>query len=64
MPSSERWLPSCARADRSLSKALWPRFEPVLEVSRPYLARMLARCDLEVLEHALIDAQMLPTLGF
>lgn len=48
----------------AIKKALWPRFEPVLEVSRPYLARMLARRDLEALEHALIDAQMLPALGF
>jgi hypothetical protein len=36
----------------------------VLEVRRPYLARMLGQHDLEAVEHALIDAQMLPALGF
>jgi hypothetical protein len=34
------------------------------EVRRPYLARMLGRPDLEAAEHALIDAQLLPALGF
>jgi 2-polyprenyl-3-methyl-5-hydroxy-6-metoxy-1,4-benzoquinol methylase len=38
-------------------------FEPVVEVRRPHLARMLRRADLEATEHALIDAQMLPALG-
>jgi SAM-dependent methyltransferase len=37
---------------------------PLVEVRRPYLARMLGRPDLEAAEHALIDAQMLPALGF
>jgi SAM-dependent methyltransferase len=37
---------------------------PFVEVRRPYLARMLGRPDLEAAEHALIDAQMLPALGF
>ena len=37
---------------------------PLVEVRRPYLARMLGRADLEATEHALIDAQMLPALGF
>ena len=37
---------------------------PFVEVGRPYLARMLGRPDLEAAEHALIDAQMLPALGF
>ena len=35
-----------------------------LKARRPYLARMLARHDLEAMEHALIDEQMLPALGF
>ena len=30
----------------------------------PYLARMLSRPDLEGEEHAMIDAQKLPALGF
>jgi SAM-dependent methyltransferase len=46
-----------------IKKALYDRFEPVVEVRRPYLARMLGRHDLEAVEHALIDAQMLPALG-
>jgi SAM-dependent methyltransferase len=37
---------------------------PLVEASRPYLARMLGRPDLEAAEHALIDAQVLPALGF
>jgi hypothetical protein len=37
---------------------------PLVEVRRPYLARMLGRPDLEAAEHALIDAQVLPALGF
>ncbi len=48
----------------TIAKALDARFQPLLEVSRPYLARMLARHDLEAVERALIDAQMLPALGF
>jgi hypothetical protein len=40
------------------------RLEPLLGARRPYLARMLARHDLEPVEHALIDVQMLPALGF
>jgi hypothetical protein len=36
----------------------------LVEVRRPYLARMLGRPDLEAAEQALIDAQMLPALGF
>lgn len=36
----------------------------LVEVRRPYLARMLGRPDLEAAEHALIDAQVLPALGF
>ncbi|HJY99422.1 MAG TPA: methyltransferase domain-containing protein [Streptosporangiaceae bacterium] len=47
----------------TIKKALYARFEPVVEVRRPYLARMLGRADLEATEHALIDAQMLPALG-
>ena len=47
----------------TIKKALYARFEPVVEVRRPYLARMLGRPDLEATEHALIDAQMLPALG-
>jgi SAM-dependent methyltransferase len=38
-------------------------FTPTVEVGRPYLARMLRRRDLEVDEHASIDAQLLPALG-
>ena len=48
----------------AIKKALYAHFEPVLEICRPYLARMLGRHDLEATEHALIDAQMLPALGF
>jgi SAM-dependent methyltransferase len=48
----------------TIKEALDVRFEPLLETRRPYLARMLARPDLESVEHALIDAQMLPALGF
>lgn len=48
----------------AITQALEARFEPLVEVSRPYLARMLARPDLEAEEHALIDAQILPALGF
>jgi hypothetical protein len=48
----------------TIKEALDARFESLLEVRRPYLARMLARHDLETIEHALIDARMLPALGF
>jgi SAM-dependent methyltransferase len=51
-------------AGATITQALDARFEPLLKVSRPYLARMLARHDLEAVEHALIDAQILPPLGF
>jgi SAM-dependent methyltransferase len=47
-----------------IRQALSAIFAPVIEVRRPYLARMLARPDLEAEEHALIDAQLLPALGF
>jgi len=48
----------------TIKEALGTRFELLLEVRRPYLARMLARDDLEAVEHALIDVRMLPALGF
>lgn len=48
----------------TIKDAFGARVEPLLEVRRPYLARMLARHDLEAVEHALIDVQMLPALGF
>ena len=48
----------------TINEALDVRFKPLLKARRPYLARMLARHDLEAMEHALIDAQMLPALGF
>jgi SAM-dependent methyltransferase len=48
----------------TITRALDAGFEPLVEVCRPYLARMLARHDLEAVEHALIDAQVLPALGF
>lgn len=48
----------------AIKEALNACFEPLLQVHRPYLARMLARHDLEAVEHALIDAQMFPALGF
>jgi SAM-dependent methyltransferase len=48
----------------TIQGALAARFEPLLKVRRPYLARMLARHDLEAQEHALIDMQVLPALGF
>jgi SAM-dependent methyltransferase len=51
-------------AGTAIRQALDARFEPLLKVSRPYLARMLARHDLEAVEHALIDTQNLPALGF
>jgi SAM-dependent methyltransferase len=47
----------------TITQALSARFEPTIHVPRPYLARMLARPDLEAEEHALIDAQLLPPLG-
>jgi SAM-dependent methyltransferase len=47
----------------TIERALSARFEPTVEVRRPYLARMLARPDLEAEEHALIDAQLLPAIG-
>jgi len=47
----------------TIRQALSARFELTLEVKRPYLARMLARPDLEAEEHALIDARQLPALG-
>jgi SAM-dependent methyltransferase len=50
-------------ASATITQALAARFEPVLTARRPYLARMLARHDLESEEHALIDVQMLPALG-
>jgi SAM-dependent methyltransferase len=48
----------------AIKEALDTRLEPLHEVRRPYLARMLAQDDLEAVEHALIDVQMLPALGF
>lgn len=48
----------------TINEALDVCFKPLLKARRPYLARMLARHDLEAMEHALIDAQMLPALGF
>jgi hypothetical protein len=48
----------------TIQGALGTRFEPLLTVRRPYLARMLARHDLEAEEQALIDMQVLPALGF
>ena len=48
-----------------MKEALGAEFAVSLaEVRRPYLARMLGRHDLEAAEHALIDAQLLPALGF
>jgi hypothetical protein len=48
----------------TIKEALEARFEPLLTTRRPYLARMMARPDLEPVEQALIDVQMLPALGF
>jgi SAM-dependent methyltransferase len=48
----------------SVKGALSAGFTPLIEVVRPYLARMLDRRGLEAAEHALIDAHMLPALGF
>jgi SAM-dependent methyltransferase len=48
----------------TIKEALYARFEPLLTARRPVLARMLARHDLEAVEHALIDVQVLPALGF
>ena len=47
----------------TVREALSDGFPPTLEVGRPYLARALRRRDLEVDEHALIDARLLPALG-
>lgn len=47
----------------TMRQAISARFEPTLEVRRPYLARLLARQELEAEEHALIGAQHLPALG-
>lgn len=47
-----------------IKEALDARFEPLLEARRPYLARMLARHDLEAVEHTLINGRILPALGF
>jgi SAM-dependent methyltransferase len=51
-------------AGATIKQALCARFEPLLTARRPYLARMLARRDLEAQEQALIDVQVLPALGF
>jgi SAM-dependent methyltransferase len=48
----------------AIKSALTTHFEPLLETRRPYLSRMLKRHDLEAAEHALIDTQALPALGF
>ncbi len=48
----------------TIKQVLASRFEPVVEARRPYLARMLRCPDLEVNEHALIDAELLPALGY
>jgi SAM-dependent methyltransferase len=48
----------------AIKEAFGAGFVPLVEAGRPYLARMLSRADLEAAEHALIDAQMLPALGF
>jgi SAM-dependent methyltransferase len=50
-------------SDTTIQQMLSGGFRPTLGVGRPYLARMLGRHDLEVEEHALIDAQLLPALG-
>lgn len=47
----------------TIKRALESCFATVVEARRPYLARMLRRPDLEVSEHALIDAELLPALG-
>lgn len=47
----------------TIRQALSARFEPTLQVRRPYLARMLGRPDLEAEEQALVDAELLPALG-
>jgi SAM-dependent methyltransferase len=51
-------------AGAKIKESLGARFESLLEARRPYLARMLARHDLEAVETTLIDAQVLPALGF
>jgi SAM-dependent methyltransferase len=48
----------------TLRAALAGTFEPVSDVRRPYLARMLGQHELEAEEQALIDAGDLPALGF
>lgn len=47
----------------TVRQALSDGFTCMLEVDRPYLARMLRRRELELDEHAMIDAQLLPALG-
>lgn len=46
-----------------INEALDVCFKPLLKARRPYLARMLAWHDLEAMEHALIDAQILRRSG-
>jgi SAM-dependent methyltransferase len=48
----------------AIKEAFGDGFVPLAGAGRPYLARMLSRPDLEAAEHALIDAQLLPALGF
>ncbi len=48
----------------SMRAALSEAFEPTIDVRRPHLARTLGRPDLEAEEHALIDAERIPALGF
>jgi SAM-dependent methyltransferase len=51
--------------ETTIKEALGAEFAvPLVEVRRPCLARMLGRPNVEVAEHALIDAQLLPALGF
>ena len=48
----------------AIKEAFGTGFAPLVEVGRPYLGRMLDRPDLEAAEQAMIDAQVLPALGF
>jgi SAM-dependent methyltransferase len=51
--------------EMTIKEALSAEFTaPLVDVRRPYLVRVLGRPDLEAAGHALIEAKVLPALGF